>query len=128
MAAHRIPYAATASIGYPEDMMRKFKKAGDMQGGSRFIHVLAPCPTGWRIGSEMSVRIARLAVQTNVFPLYEVDGGIHYTLNFKGDRNVKEYFTCQGRFKHLSDADIDVIQHRVDAEWDLLVRKAGTNR
>jgi pyruvate ferredoxin oxidoreductase beta subunit/2-oxoisovalerate ferredoxin oxidoreductase beta subunit len=93
LAAHRIPYAATASIGYPEDMMRKFKKAGDMQGGSRFIHVLAPCPTGWRIGSEMSVRIARLAVQTNVFPLYEVDGGIHYTLNFKGDRNVKEYLT-----------------------------------
>jgi len=128
LAAHRIPYAATASIGYPEDMMRKFKKAGDMQGGSRFIHVLAPCPTGWRIGSEMSVRIARLAVQTNVFPLYEVDGGIHYSLNFKGDRKAAEYFTSQGRFKHLSDADIDSIQHQVDAEWNLLVKKAGANR
>ena len=104
--------------------MRKFKKAGEMKGGSRFIHVLAPCPTGWRIGSEISARIARLAVQTSVFPLYEVDGGIHYTLNFKGDRKVNEYFTSQGRFKHLSDTDIDLIQQQVDAEWDLLVRKA----
>ncbi|MEJ2287015.1 MAG: thiamine pyrophosphate-dependent enzyme [Desulfobacterales bacterium] len=119
-----IPYAATASIGYPEDMMRKFKKAGDLRGGSRFIHVLATCPTGWRIGSELSVKIARQAVQTNVFPLYEVEDGIRYTLNFKGDRKVKEYFTSQGRFKHLSDADINLIQQQVDAEWDLLVRKA----
>jgi pyruvate ferredoxin oxidoreductase beta subunit/2-oxoisovalerate ferredoxin oxidoreductase beta subunit len=124
LAAHRIPYAATASIGYPEDMMRKFKKAGEMKGGSRFIHVLAPCPTGWRIGSEMSVKIARLAVQTNVFPLYEIEGGVHYTLNFKGDRKVTPYFTGQGRFKHLSDSDLDLIQQQVDAQWDLLVRKA----
>ena len=123
LAAHRIPYAATASIGYPEDMMRKFKKAGEMKGGSRFIHVLATCPTGWRIGSEMSVKIARLAVQTNVFPLYEVEGGIHYTLNYKGDQSIKSYFTSQGRFKHLTDADINLIQQQVDAEWDLLLKK-----
>ena len=124
LAAHRIPYAATASIGYPEDMMRKFKKAGELKGGSRFIHVLATCPTGWRIGSEMSVKIARLAVQTNVFPLYEVEGGIRYTLNFKGDQKVNSYFTSQGRFKHLAKEDINSIQKQVNAEWDLLVRKA----
>jgi pyruvate/2-oxoacid:ferredoxin oxidoreductase beta subunit len=106
-------------------MMRKFKKAGKMRNGSRFIHVLAPCPTGWRIGSAMSVRIARLAVQSNVFPLYEVEGGIHYSLNYRGNRKVNEYFTSQGRFGHLVDEDIDLIQQQVDAEWNLLERKAG---
>jgi pyruvate ferredoxin oxidoreductase beta subunit/2-oxoisovalerate ferredoxin oxidoreductase beta subunit len=125
LAAHRIPYAATASIGYPADMIRKFEKAGKLKGGARFIHVLATCPTGWRIGSEMSVKIARLAVQTNAFPLYEVEGGINYTLNFKGDRKVKEYLARQGRFNHLADSDIDQIQKMVDGEWDLLLRKVG---
>ena len=124
LAAHRIPYAATASIGYPEDMIRKFEKAGKLKGGARFIHVLATCPTGWRIGSEMSVKIARTAVQTNAFPLYEVEDGIRYTLNFKGHRKVKEYLTQQGRFNHLTDSDIDQIQKMVDAEWRLLLRKA----
>jgi pyruvate/2-oxoacid:ferredoxin oxidoreductase beta subunit len=96
-----------------------------LKGGSRFLHVFAPCPTGWRIGSEMSVKIARLAVQTNVFPLYEVAGGLKYDLNFKGDRRVKEYLTAQGRFKHLTEADIDWIQQMVDSEWNLLLRKAA---
>ncbi len=127
LAAHRIPYAATASIGYPDDLMRKFKRAGGMKGGSRFIHVLATCPTGWRIGSEMSIKIARLAVQTNVFPLYEVEDGIRYTVNLKGDRTVDDYFMSQGRFKHLARADIALIQQQVDAEWSLLLRKAGNS-
>jgi pyruvate/2-oxoacid:ferredoxin oxidoreductase beta subunit len=72
----------------------------------------------------MSVKIARLAVQTNVFPLYEVEGGLHYTVNFKGDRKVDAYFMSQGRFKHLAEADIALIQQQVDAEWNLLLRKA----
>ena len=125
LAAHRIPYAATASIGYPEDMIRKFEKAAKLKGGSRFIHILATCPSGWRIGSEMSVKIARLAVQANAFPLYEVEDGVDYTLNFRGDRKVKEYLADQGRFNHLTDADIKQIQKMVDAEWNLLLRKAG---
>jgi pyruvate ferredoxin oxidoreductase beta subunit/2-oxoisovalerate ferredoxin oxidoreductase beta subunit len=125
LAAHRIPYAATASIGYPEDMIRKFKKAAQLKGGSRFLHVFTPCPVGWRIGSEMSVKIARLAVQANVFPLYEVTDGLKYTINFKGDRGVGEYLKAQGRFKHLTEADCDRIQQLVDAEWNHLLRKAG---
>jgi pyruvate ferredoxin oxidoreductase beta subunit/2-oxoisovalerate ferredoxin oxidoreductase beta subunit len=126
LAAHRIPFAATASIGFPEDMIRKFQKAKAMRGGSSFIHVFAPCPPGWRIGSELSVRIARLAVQTNVFPLYEIEAGITYTLNYQGNHRVKAYLQPQGRFQHLSDADMDQIQQMVDAEWHLLHRKAGT--
>ncbi len=127
LAAHRIPYAATASIGYPQDMIAKFKKAAALKGGSRFIHVFATCPTGWRIGSEMSVKIARLAVQTNVFPLYEVHDGLDYTLNFHGHLPVKQYFAAQGRFAHLTRADMARIQRQVDAEWQHLLKKAGEN-
>jgi pyruvate/2-oxoacid:ferredoxin oxidoreductase beta subunit len=125
LAAHRIPYAATASIAFPEDMIRKFDKARRMKGGTRFIHVFATCPTGWRIPSEMSVKIARLAVQSNVFPLYEVKDGLEYTINVKGDRPVTDYLKIQGRFKHLTDEDFEKIQHMVDKDWELLLRKTS---
>jgi pyruvate ferredoxin oxidoreductase beta subunit/2-oxoisovalerate ferredoxin oxidoreductase beta subunit len=128
LAAHRIPYAATASIAYPEDMMRKFRRARAMKGGSRFIHVYATCPTGWRVPSDMTVAVARLAVQTNIFPLYEVKDGIRYTLNESGDRPVADYLKAQGRFKHLEAADIDAIQSMVDEDWDLLRRKIDMSR
>ena len=123
LAAHRIPYAATASIAFPEDMIRKFSKAQQMKGGTRFLHVFASCPTGWRIPSEMSVKIARLAVQANIFPLYEVEDGTNYTLNYKGDRPATDYLRAQGRFKHLTDADFKQIQLMVDEDWNLLLRK-----
>ena len=124
LVAHRIPYAATASIAYPEDLVRKVKKARAMKG-SRFIHIYASCPTGWRMPSEMAIKIARMAVQTNIFPLYEVADGVHYTLNFtpKGYL-VKEYFHLQGRFKHLTEHDLDQIQQMVNEDWELLQRKA----
>jgi pyruvate/2-oxoacid:ferredoxin oxidoreductase beta subunit len=123
LAAHRIPYAATASIAYPQDLIRKFQKAKEMKGGSRFIHIFATCPTGWRSPSEQSVKIARLAVQTGVFPLYEVTGGVAYTLNEMGNRPVAEYMATQGRFHHLTDADIQTIQAMVDADAGFLRRK-----
>jgi pyruvate/2-oxoacid:ferredoxin oxidoreductase beta subunit len=125
LAAHRIPYAATASIAFPEDMIRKFTRAKNAKGGSRFIHVFAPCPTGWRAPSEITVKLARLAVQTNLFPLYEVEEGLHYTINHKGDRPVKEYLGLQGRFSHLIENDIDAIQQVVDEDWQWLKLKAS---
>jgi pyruvate ferredoxin oxidoreductase beta subunit/2-oxoisovalerate ferredoxin oxidoreductase beta subunit len=126
LAAHRIPYAATASIAFPEDMIQKFAKAKQIKGGTRFLHVFASCPTGWRIPSEMSVKIARLAVQSNVFPLYEVQNGLDYTLNYKGDRPATDYLKVQGRFKHLTDNDFQQIQNMVDADWNLLLQKTKT--
>jgi pyruvate/2-oxoacid:ferredoxin oxidoreductase beta subunit len=125
LVAHRIPYAATANIAFPEDLVRKVQKAKAMKG-SRFIHIYASCPTGWRIPSEMSVKIARMAVQTNIFPLYEVEDGIKYTINYKPKEYlVKEYFKLQGRFRYLTDSDLDQIQEMVNEEWELLMRKAG---
>jgi pyruvate/2-oxoacid:ferredoxin oxidoreductase beta subunit len=125
LVAHRIHYAATASIAYPEDLMGKAAKAKTMTG-SRFLHIFASCPTGWRLPSEMSVKIARMAVQTNIFPLYEVEDGLHYTINYKPKGYlVNEYFRLQGRFKHLTDEDLAEIQEMVDEDWNLLLRKAG---
>jgi pyruvate/2-oxoacid:ferredoxin oxidoreductase beta subunit len=125
LVAHRIPYAATANIAFPEDLVRKVQKAKGLKG-SRFIHIYASCPTGWRIPSEMSVKIARMAVQTNIFPLYEVEGGIKYTINYKPKEYlVREYFKLQGRFRYLTDRDLDQIQEMVNEDWELLLRKAG---
>jgi pyruvate/2-oxoacid:ferredoxin oxidoreductase beta subunit len=125
LVAHRIPYAATASIAYPEDLIRKAEKARSMKG-SRFLHIFASCPTGWRIPSEMSVKIARMAVQTNIFPLYEVEDGVRYTINYKPKEYlVREYFRLQGRFRHLTEEDLDQIQGMVDEDWGLLLKKVG---
>jgi pyruvate/2-oxoacid:ferredoxin oxidoreductase beta subunit len=125
LVAHRIPYAATANIAFPEDLVRKVQKAKRLKG-SRFIHIYASCPTGWRIPSEMSVKIARMAVQTNIFPLYEVENGVKYTINYKPKEYlVREYFKLQGRFRHLTERDLDQIQEMINEDWELLLRKAG---
>jgi pyruvate/2-oxoacid:ferredoxin oxidoreductase beta subunit len=125
MAAHRIPYAASASIAFPEDMIAKFQKAREIKGGARFIHIFASCATGWGAPSDMSVKIARLAVQTNIFPLYEIEKGTRYTLNYKGDRRVEDYLQTQGRFKHLGKQNVSRIQSMVDEDWNNLLRKAN---
>lgn len=125
MAAHRIPYAASTSIAFPEDMIAKFQKAREKKGGARFIHIFASCATGWGAPSDMSVKIARLAVQTNIFPLYEIENGTRYTLNYRGDRPVDDYLQTQGRFKHLGKENVSRIQNMVDEDWNNLLRKAN---
>ncbi|MBF0120254.1 MAG: pyruvate synthase subunit beta [Desulfobacterales bacterium] len=128
LSGHRISYAATASIAFPEDLIQKFKKAMNLKGCTRFLHVFASCPTGWRIPSELSVKIARLAVQTNIFPLYEVEDGINYTINYTGNKTVKEYLKLQGRFKQLSEKDTYEIQKMVDEDFLFLSQKVKLRR
>ncbi len=122
LVAHDIPYAATACVAYPEDLIRKMEKAKGIYG-SRFIHILAPCPAGWRFPTSWTVKMARIAVETNVFPLYEVEYG-KYTISRKPKkRPLKEYFELQGRFKHLTDDIIAELQAKVDKNWDKLIKK-----
>jgi pyruvate ferredoxin oxidoreductase beta subunit/2-oxoisovalerate ferredoxin oxidoreductase beta subunit len=120
MAAHRIPYAATANIAYPHDLIRKFKKAKGIKG-TKFIHIYATCPPGWKIPSEISVKIARMATKCNIFPLYEIEDGIHYSLNHVGDQKVKDYLKIQGRFKHLTEDDFDKMQDFIDSDLEILL-------
>ncbi len=126
MAAHRIPYTATATVGYPEDMIRKIKKAQSIRG-AKFIHLLAPCPPGWRAEASDSIRLTRLAVQSKVFPLYEVENGKRYTITVwpEPEIPIREYMRLQGRFRHLSEEQIQMIQEEVDESWRRLVEKAG---
>jgi len=124
MADHRIPYAATATIAYPEDFFRKMERAKRIRG-TRFIHLLSPCPPGWRIPSELTIRISRLAVRSRIFPLYEIENGRSYTLQEESHVvPVKEYLKLQGRFSHLTDKEMDRIQEMADEEWERLLRKA----
>jgi pyruvate/2-oxoacid:ferredoxin oxidoreductase beta subunit len=124
MADHQIPYAATATIAYPEDFLRKIEKAKKIRG-TRFIHLLSPCPPGWRIPSELAIKISRLAVRSRVFPLYEIENGGSYTLQEESQVvPVKEYLKLQGRFNHLKEEDMKEIQRRVDDALERLLRKA----
>ncbi len=122
VAAHRPAYAATVNVAFPEDFVRKVQKAKAIKG-PRFLHALAPCPPGWRFSSEKTIAIGRLATDTNIFPLYEVeDGKYRITRKLGIARPVAEYLKLQGRFAHLTDADIAEIQAHVDANWKRLLQ------
>jgi pyruvate/2-oxoacid:ferredoxin oxidoreductase beta subunit len=124
MAGHRIPYAATANVAFPEDFIKKMKKAKEIKG-TKFIHILCPCPPGWKIADDLSIKIARLAADTKAFPLFEVENGIKYTINYQPKGlPVEEYLKPQRRFVHLKDEDIKKIQQTIDFEWELLQKRA----
>ena len=126
MAAHRIPYMATATTGYPEDLARKVAKAKDMTG-LRLIIVLAPCLDGWGLADNAGPKVSRLAVETGVFPLYEVENGEDYTLNFGSiGTPVAQYLALQKRYRHLNQAQIEEIQLEVDHNWQRLQRNFVT--
>jgi len=128
LAGHQVPYVATASIAFPEDLVAKVKKAKAIRG-TKFIHILAPCPPGWRISSEMSVEVTRLATYTKIFPIYEVFNGVEYHINIEPkDIPVLEYLKLQGRFRHLTAEDVEQIQKRTDYEWRLLLHKSMNER
>ncbi|MDR3592733.1 MAG: thiamine pyrophosphate-dependent enzyme [Negativicutes bacterium] len=117
VAAHGIEYAATASMGYPEDYIRKLEKAKAAQGTS-YIHILAPCPTGWGYDSALSVAIGKEAVDCGLWYLaeYENDG---FVLNKNPGEflPVNEYLGKQSRFSHLTDEDFATITTMRDTKW-----------
>ncbi len=124
MAAHNIPYAATATPAYPVDFIAKVNKAKAMRG-TRFIHLLSPCPPGWKCGDDEGLELARMAVQSRVFPMVEVEDGQHWrvTMEHAGDP-VEPYLRRQGRFRHLSGEQVTHIQREITARWESLQRRA----
>jgi pyruvate ferredoxin oxidoreductase beta subunit/2-oxoisovalerate ferredoxin oxidoreductase beta subunit len=123
IAAHRLPYAATATMGNPFDLMEKIEKAKAVKG-TRFIHALAPCPTGWRMAEDLSAKATMLAVETKIFPLYEIIDGTQYRITHEPQGiPVSEYTKIQGRYRHFKDEEIASFQRQVDADWEELIAK-----
>nr|QNO57714.1 pyruvate synthase subunit PorB [Methanosarcinales archaeon ANME-1 ERB7] len=123
--AHNIPYVATACPSYPLDLMAKVKRGAEMDGPA-YIHILSVCPTGWRSPTDITIELGRLAVETGVFPLYEViNGEYNLSVDLPDLKPVTEYLKKQGRFKHLNDDTIATIQTRVEEEYLKLREKAG---
>jgi pyruvate/2-oxoacid:ferredoxin oxidoreductase beta subunit len=127
MAAHRIPYAATATAAYPDDLAHKVRTALDMKGGMRFLHLLSACPPGWKMPADQAIEAMRRAVQSNVSPLYEIHDGRATTITHWPARTipVEDYFSLQGRFRPLlADAEmLHRVRHDVDERWRSLVRR-----
>ena len=119
-AAHDIPYAATASVGYIYDFIQKVQKASRIQG-TKYIHVIAPCPTGWGVAPDETVDIAKEVVDCGLWYLAEYENG-EFTLNNKPKEftSVEAYLRKQGRFKHLTDEDIQTITVSRDKKWEYI--------
>ena len=128
VAAHGAPYVATACPSYPFDFMDKVKKAVSIPGPA-YIHVLSVCPTGWRSAPDLTIRAGRLAVETGVFPLYEVTRGVYrLTIETPKLRPVQDYLKTQGRFRHLSGQNIADIQQRVEEEYAKIKEKVACSQ
>ncbi|MEM0156415.1 MAG: 3-methyl-2-oxobutanoate dehydrogenase subunit beta [Thermoplasmataceae archaeon] len=125
MIAQGVPYVATATVAYPEDLIRKLKTATEIVG-PKFIQILAPCPTGWYFPPEETVEISRLAVKSKMFPLFESIKGKFKLFRPGSPVPVSEYLKKQDRFKHLNEAEIETIQKSVDERWNELVSREKT--
>ncbi len=127
VAAHKIPYFATASLAFLDDLKNKLEKAKSISG-FRFLMIDSPCPPGHKYAPEMSIEISRLAVETNYFPLFEAENG-NYEINYfpKKKIAVSELLKQQGRFSHLFKNDfsklMNTYQKQVDSEWEALLEK-----
>ncbi len=126
MAAHRVPYAASISLGHPDDAVSKFKKALDMRG-FRFLHILAPCPTGWKSEPAEGISLIRLAVRAGLFQVYEVWDGKRFEISLEPEFSreaLQAYMKMQGRFKG-ERVDLDTVEQAVRSSWDNLRQRAN---
>jgi pyruvate/2-oxoacid:ferredoxin oxidoreductase beta subunit len=128
MLAHGVPYVASASVAYPDDLVRKFEKARNIKG-TRFIHLLSSCPPGWGIDSAVSVKVTRMATRSCVFPIYEIEEG-KYTVNvLPGEKiPVEDYLQAQGRFRQMGKKMTHVVQDQVDRRWQELLSRSGIGK
>ncbi len=122
VAAHDVPYIASATTAYPQDLIKKFEKAKNIRG-FKLIHLFVSCPPGHKSVESKSIIISKLAVETGVFPLYEIENGVYKLSRKPKFTDVKEYLSLQGRFKHLKDKDIEQIRKNIEKRWEKLNKK-----
>jgi pyruvate ferredoxin oxidoreductase beta subunit/2-oxoisovalerate ferredoxin oxidoreductase beta subunit len=125
MAAHGVPYVATASAAHLADLKRKLEKAKALTG-TRILTLLIPCLDGWGLADDAGLAAARLAVDTGAFPLVEVEDGRRWTLNSTKTRPIGEYLAIQRRFRHLGAEQIAALQAEIDSGWTRLQRMASS--
>jgi pyruvate ferredoxin oxidoreductase beta subunit len=127
-AAHNIPYVATSCSSYPFDIMAKVEKAIKIKGPT-YIHILSVCPTGWRCPSNLTIKMGRLAVETGIFPMYEIeDGKYKLNIDLTDLRPVEDYLKLQGRFRHLTKDSTAEIQVKVVEEYNKIRQLAGLKK
>lgn len=125
MAAHGC-YVATANIGYPKDLVAKVRKGIDFPGPA-FILLFAPCTTGWGYPADQTIQIAKLAYETNVAPLYEIEAGlVKFSMRPSTVKPVEEFLKTQKRFKHLTPDEVKDVQNHVNEEFEKLKRLEET--
>ncbi len=122
MAAHRIPYAATASPAYPADLEAKVRHAVSVRG-TRFLDLTCSCVPGWGFPDEQALRVLRLGVESRALPLYEVEDGTYRITHEPAGVPVARYLRAQTRYAHLTDAQVAEIQAEVDLRWNALVER-----
>lgn len=124
MALHDIQYAATATVAYPEDFMKKILKAREaVKEGMAYIHVLAPCPTGWKFNTEYAVEVTKAAVETNYFPLWEAEqGSFRFTHEISHRRPITEFTKRMKRFSHLTQEEVGILQEQIDRHYRKIER------
>ena len=119
MTMHNCSYVATASTAFLDDYYKKLKKAVEAsKSGMAYLHVYAPCPTGWRFPSAMTTEVCRMQVLTNFITLWEYDpqGGIRFTYRVDKPQPVQNYLKLIGKYQHLSEQQIAHIQETVDSK------------
>ncbi len=119
VAAHGIPYVATASLSNLHDLIKKVRKALSIDGPS-YIQILCPCIPGWKMNSNKTVEYSDLAVKTKTDPLYEIEDGLVKVQEVPNPLPVEEYLKGQGRFKHLNDEEIKEIQEHITTSYEKL--------
>ena len=127
VASHKVPYVATASVAYPSDLVEKAKKAFEKQPSFLLIH--CPCPPSWKTDTPKTMEVAKLAVETGMWVLYEIeDQQLRISKRFEQFKPVESYLQLQGRFKHLAPEAVKVIEGNIKSEWDRLekIEKCGT--
>lgn len=126
MAMHNIEYCATASPSNMADLVAKIQKGlAASKKGFAYLHVFSPCPTGWKFAPDQSIEIAKKAVASNMFPLWEMENGKYQLREVKKPITVAEFVKSIGKFKSLTGDDIAAIQRMVDARMELLRKLAG---
>ncbi|MEW6071193.1 MAG: thiamine pyrophosphate-dependent enzyme [Planctomycetota bacterium] len=126
MAAHRVPYAASVSLAHLDDTMRKLRYALDRRG-FRFLHVLSPCPTGWKSEPAEGIDLIRYAIRSGLYPIFEVFDGFRTVVNLEpdfDDEALEKYFAAQGRFRK-STLKLEAVREEIRRYWEILRSRTG---